>query len=58
MPEQLLIVCGIVAAVVTVLVGGAMFGVSRRAVESELRHERDAARHDSERSDHDTDLAA
>lgn len=45
MPNPFLIVYGVVGAVVVILIGSSWFGVSRRAVESELRRaERKAAR--------------
>jgi hypothetical protein len=39
MAHPFLIVCGAVAAVILVLITASMFGVSRRAVEAEMRAE-------------------
>jgi hypothetical protein len=59
MADPFLIVCGAVAAVFLVLITASMFGVSRRAVEAEMRraddHDHDAGGHGRERRD---DLAA
>ena len=59
MAHPFLIVCGAVAAVILILITASMFGVSRRAVEAEMRraedHEDDAGGHRRERRD---DLAA
>jgi hypothetical protein len=57
MAHPFLIVCGAVAAVIFVLITASMFGVSRRAVEAEMRAEsvEDAPAGGRERPD---DLAA
>jgi hypothetical protein len=46
MAHPFLIVCGAVAAVIFILITASMFGVSRRAVEAEMRR---AAEHGDER---------
>jgi hypothetical protein len=52
-----LIACGAVAAVIVLLVGASVFGVSRRAVEAEIRlTDEDAAESGSARDD--ADIAA
>jgi hypothetical protein len=59
MAQPFLIVCGAVAAVILILITASMFGVSRRAVEAEMRraaeHDHDAGDRSRERRD---DLAA
>jgi len=59
MAHPFLIVCGAVAAVILILITASMFGVSRRAVEAEMRrvdeHDHDAGERGRERRD---DLAA
>lgn len=57
MAHPILIVCGAVAAVILVLITASMFGVSRRAVEAEMRRadEHEPGHEDGERRD---DLAA
>jgi hypothetical protein len=57
MAHPFLIVCGAVAAVILILITASMFGVSRRAVEAEMRwaDEHDAGDRSRERRD---DLAA
>jgi len=59
MAHPFLIVCGAVAAVILLLITASMFGVSRRAVEAEMRRadgrDHDAGDRSRERRD---DLAA
>ena len=56
MAHPFLIVCGAVAAVILILITASMFGVSRRAVEAEMRRaDEHEPGHDGERRD---DLAA
>jgi hypothetical protein len=60
MTSSFLIACGIVAAVILVLITASMFGVSRRALEAEIRqteeHAPESGEHRRERGD--TDIAA
>jgi len=59
MTGPLLIACGAVAAVILVLITASMFGVSRRALEAEMRRaEEHAEESDHRRERGDTDLAA
>ncbi len=59
MAHPFLIVSGAVAAVILLLITASMFGVSRRAVEAEMRraaeHDHESGGHRSERRD---DMAA
>jgi hypothetical protein len=59
MTHPFLIVCGAVAAVILILITASMFGVSRRAVEAEMRRagedDHEPGGHRRERRD---DLAA
>jgi cbb3-type cytochrome oxidase subunit 3 len=55
MAHPILIVCGAVAAVIFILITASMFGVSRRAVEAEMRR---AAEHDDADDERRDDLAA
>ena len=60
MTSPFLIACGIVAAVILLLITASMFGVSRRALETEIRqteeHAQESGEHGRERGD--TDIAA
>jgi hypothetical protein len=60
MTHPFLIACGAVVAVILVLITASMFGVSRRALEAEIRqaeeHADDSAEHRRERGD--ADIAA
>jgi hypothetical protein len=60
MASPFLIACGAVAAVIALLITASMFGVSRRALEAEIRraeeHAEETGEHRRERGD--TDLAA
>jgi hypothetical protein len=57
MTSPLLIACAAVAAVILVLITASMFGVSRRALEAEIRHAEedadDSGKGRSERGDND-----
>ena len=57
MLNPFLIACGAVAAVIALLIGASVFGVSRRALEAEIRlTDEDAAESGSGRQD--ADIAA
>jgi ABC-type lipoprotein release transport system permease subunit len=60
MASTFLIACGIVAAVILLLITASMFGVSRRALETEIRqaegHAEESGEHRRERGD--ADIAA
>ena len=60
MTSPFLIACGAVAAVILLLITASMFGVSRRAVEAEIRHSKEHAGDSGEhrRERRDTDIAA
>jgi hypothetical protein len=57
MPHPFLIACGAVAAVILVLITASMFGVSRRALEAEIRRSEEREDESEHRHDRD-DLAA
>jgi hypothetical protein len=57
MTHPFLIACGAVAAVILVLITASMFGVSRRALEAEIRRSEERADESGHRRDRD-DLAA
>jgi hypothetical protein len=58
MAHPFLIVCGAVAAVMLILVTASMFGVSRRAVEAEMRRAADHGEADADARPRRDDLAA
>jgi hypothetical protein len=58
MAHPFLIVCGAVAAVIFILVTASMFGVSRRAVEAEMRADEDGAEAAASGREGRDDLAA
>jgi hypothetical protein len=57
MPSPFVIACGAVAAVIALLIGASLFGVSRRALEAEMRHTDERAG-DRSRDRDDADIAA
>jgi hypothetical protein len=57
MTHPFLIACGAVVAVILVLITASMFGVSRRALEAEIRRSEERADESDHRRDRD-DLAA
>ena len=58
MSHPILIVCGAVAAVLLILVTASMFGVSRRAVEAEMRRAAEVGETDTDDPSRRDDLAA
>ena len=58
MAHPFLIVCGAVAAVILILITASMFGVSRRAVEAEIRRAEEDGPEAGERGRDRRDLAA
>lgn len=58
MSYPILIVCGAVAAVLLILVTASMFGVSRRAVEAEMRRAAEVGETDADDPSRRGDLAA
>ena len=60
MTNPLLIACGAVAAVILLLITASMFGVSRRALEAEIRRAEERAEESGEhrRERGDADIAA
>jgi hypothetical protein len=58
MAHPILIVCGAVAAVILILITASMFGVSRRAVEAEMRRAAEHDHADDGRRERRDDLAA
>ena len=60
MTSPFLIACGVVAAVILLLITASMFGVSRRALEAEIRQTEERAGEPGEhlRERGDTDIAA
>ena len=60
MTNPFLIACGVVAAVILLLITASMFGVSRRALEAEIRQTEEDAQESGEhrRERGDTDIAA